>query len=215
MNKLEKMELKDELKYEGAVVLTYRIEYPEIISSDYTYGQNVFNRYNKEKAITYENYVRTQLYKNAIELYKYNSSNGYPTMAYEIITEYEITYNEDWALSLYFDSYEFSGGAHGITMRTSQTWDLLSAVLLPLYYFYPNNPYFLLEILKSILEQIRIQIDEGENQYFDNYCELMIESFNPENYYLTKDSIALYFQQYDIAPYSSGIPVFNIPYVSI
>ena len=215
MNKIEKRELKDELKYEGTVVLTYRIEYPEIVSSDYKYGKDVFNNYNKDKALTYENYVKNQLYRNAIELYKYNSENGYPIMVYEIVTEYEVTYNEDAILSLYFDQYEFSGGAHGNTIRTSQTWDLASCIILPLYYFYPNNPYFILEILKSIIEQIRIEIQEGVNQYFDDYCGLVIESFNPESYYLTKDSIAIYFQQYDIAPYSSGIPVFNIPYVSI
>lgn len=215
MNKIEKRELKDELKFEDTVVLTYRIEYPEIVSSDYEYGKDVFNKYNKEKALTYENYVKTQLYSNAVELYKYNSSNGYPIMVYEIVTDYTVTYNEDAVLSLYFDQYEFSGGAHGNTIRSSQNWDLISCVILPLYYFYPNNPYFILEILKSIIEQIRIEIQEGVNQYFDDYCGLVVESFNPENYYLTEDSIAIYFQQYDIAPYSSGIPVFNIPYVSI
>lgn len=215
MNKIEKRELKDELKYEGTVVLTYKIEYPEIVSSDYTYGQNIFNKYNKDKALAYENYVRTQLYRNAIELYKYNNENDYPIMVYEIVTDFTVTYNEDVILSLYFDAYEFSGGAHGNTIRSSQTWDLLSAVILPLYYFYPNNPYFILEILRNIVEQIRTEMQEGVNQYFDDYCGLVLESFNPENYYLTKDSIAIFFQQYDIAPYSSGIPVFNIPYVSI
>lgn len=215
MNKIEKRELKDELKYEGTVVLTYKIEYPEIVSSDYEYGKNVFNKYNKEKALTYENYVKTQLYRNAIELYKYNTENGYSIMVYEIVTDYTVTYNEDAILSLYFDQYEFSGGAHGNTIRSSQNWDLASCIMLPLYYFYPNSPYFILDILKNITEQIRIQIEEGENQYFDDYSSLVLESFNPESYYLTKDSIAIYFQQYDIAPYSSGIPVFNIPYVSI
>ena len=215
MNEIEKKELKDELKYEGIVVLTYRIEYPEIVSSDYEFGKDAFNRYNKEKALSYENYVKTQLYNNAIELYKYNSSNGYPIMVYEIVTEFNVTYNEEEIVSLYIDTYEFSGGAHGNTIRSSQNWDLSVGILLPLYCFYPNNPYFILEILKGVIEQIRIEIEEGTNQYFDDFCCLVLESFNPENYYLTKDSIAIFFQQYDIAPYSSGIPVFNIPYVSI
>lgn len=215
MNKIEKRELKDELKYEGTVVLTYKIEYPEIVSSDYTLGQNIFNKCNKDKALSYENYVKTQLYRNAIELYKYNSENNYPIMVYEIVTDFTVTYDEDTILSLYFDAYEFSGGAHGNTIRSSQSWDLASCVILPLYYFYPNNPYFILDILRNISEQIRVEIQEGVSQYFDDYCQLVLESFNPENYYLTKDSIVIYFQQYDIAPYSSGIPVFNIPYVSI
>lgn len=215
MNKIEKRELKDALKYKDTVILTYRIEYPEIVSSDYEYGKDVFNKYNKEKAFSYENYVKTELYNNAKDLYEYNNANGYPIMVYEIVTDFTVTYNEDAIISLYMDQYVFSGGAHGNTIRSSQNWDLFSGTLLPLYYFYPNDPYFVLEILRSIIEQIRIEIQEGVNQYFENYCQLVIESFNPESFYLTKDSISIFFQQYDIAPYSSGIPVFNIPYVSI
>lgn len=215
MNKIEKRELKDELKYKDTVILTYRIEYPEIVSSDYNYGKNIFNKYNKEKALSYENYVKTELYNNAKELYEYNNANGYPIMVYEIVTDFTITYNEDAFVSLYADQYVFSGEAHGNTIRSSQNWDLSSGMILPLYYFYPNDPYFILEILRSIIEQIRIEMQEGVNQYFDNYCQLVVESFNPDNFYLTKDSITIFFQQYDIAPYSSGIPVFNIPYVSI
>lgn len=215
MNRIEKRELKDELKYKDTVILTYKIEYPEIVSSDYNYCMDVFNKYNKDSAMMYESYVRTELYNNAKLLYDYNSSNGYPIMVYEIVSEFSITYNKDNIISLYIDQYEFSGGAHGNTIRSSQNWDLFSCMTLPLSYFYPNNPNYILDILKNIIEQIRIEIQEGINTYFDNYCELVIESFNPENYYLTEDSIAIFFQQYDIAPYSSGIPVFNIPYISI
>ena len=31
-------------------------------------------------------------------------------------------------------------------------------------------------------------------------------------YYLTKDDIVIFFQLYEIAPYSAGIPEFKIPY---
>ena len=80
---------------------------------------------------------------------------------------------------------------------------------LDLCCFYPNNPYYVIDILKNINSQIKQQIEQG-GFYFDNYCELVLESFRLNNYYLTSNGISIFFQQYDIAPYSSGIPVFYV-----
>lgn len=212
MNKIEKRELKGELKYKNTTILTYKIAYPEIVSSRYELGKNIFNNYNKEKAINLESYVKNDLFKDAKELYDFNSSNGYPVMVYEIISEYEITFNEDYIVSLYSDQYEFTGGAHGNTIRSSQNWDLRVGKQLSLSYFYPNNPYYIINILNEINTQIKEQIQAGSNFYFDNYCELVLQTFKLENFYLTPNSIAIFFQQYDIAPYSSGIPVFYLSY---
>lgn len=210
MNKIEKRELKGQLKYKNNIILTYQIEYPEIVDSNYELGKNVFNRYNIEHAIKLEDYVINILYEDAKKLYDYNMSNGYPIMVYEILLKYNITYNHDHIVSLYSDQYEFTGGAHGNTIRNSQNWDLRIGKMIPLSYFFPNNPYYIIDILININNQIKEQITDENNYYFDNYCELVLETFRLENYYLTKDSIAIFFQQYDIAPYSSGIPVFYL-----
>lgn len=209
-NIIEKREIVNELKYKNTVILTYRIEYPEIISSNYCYGKNAFNRYNKEKALMLENYIKTKLFFIAVNTYEYNLANGYPIMVFEVISEFNITYNNSFLVSLYEDKYEFTGGAHGNTIRTSQNWNLANGNFLPLSYFFPNDPYYLINILKNINSQIKAQIESGNNYYFDNYCELVLETFNLESFYVTPESIAIYFQQYDIAPYSSGIPVFYI-----
>lgn len=212
MNIIKKREIKNELKYKDTVILTYRIEYPEIISSNYCCGKNSFNKYNKEKTIMLENYIKTKLFTDAISTYEYNSANGYPIMVFEVISEFNITYNNKYLVSLYEDKYEFTGGAHGNTIRTSQNWNLQEASFIPLSSFYPNNPYYLINILKNINSQIKSQIEAGNDYYFDNYCELVLETFNIESFYVTPGNIAIYFQQYDIAPYSTGIPVFYIPY---
>lgn len=46
--------------------------------------------------------------------------------------------------------------------------------------------------------------------YFDNTCNLVLDTFNPKSFYLLKDRVVIYFQQYDIAPYSSGIRTFEV-----
>lgn len=200
--------LERELFYDGVVVLKYHIEYPSIQYDINKIGIVKFNDYNKKLALDLKNRSENELYKEAIELYKYNKENGYPIMVYEVYRNFEITYNNQRIISLYIDEYIFSGGAHGNTTRTSQVWNLLKGIMIPLEKFYPNNPYFMIEILKQINEQI----SKEPEIYFENACSLVLDTFNPKSFYLIPNAIVIYFQQYDIAPYSSGIRTFNIKY---
>ena len=169
-------------------------------------GVEKFNTYNKELALELKNKIEKQLYKDAINTYKYNKEHGYPTMVYEVYKSLKITLNRGQLVSLYLDEYMFSGGAHGNTVRTSQTWNLGNGKMIKLYELF-KEPYFLLEIFKSIDSQIR----DNADKYFEDACSLVLETFNPQNYYLTTEKeVIIYFQEYDIAPYSSGIPIFEV-----
>ena len=193
--------LQKEMKYENTVVLKYHIEYPEIVM-DWQQNRNgikKFNDYNLKMAL------QTQQ-KAEIELYKYNKENGYPQMMYELYREYQITLNQENAVSMYIDEYIFSGGAHGTTTRTSQTWNLMLGKTVELYELYPNEPYFLLYILRKINREI----SENIEIYFADPYPLVVEYFNPDSYYIDNGKVVIYFQQYDIAPYSSGIIEFTL-----
>ena len=131
-------------------------------------------------------------------------------MIYELYRETTVTYNNDKLISLYFDDYTFTGGAHGSTVRSSQTWDLEHAYQIPLQAFFRKNPNYQIDIVKEINSQIAKQIEAGTGVYFPEYCQLVLETINFDSYYLTPKGIVIYFQQYDIAPYSSGLPEFVI-----
>lgn len=206
MNFVKKNILEKELFYDGTIILKYHIEYPSIHSNTFENGITTFNEYNQRLAFELRNMTENELYKEAIELYKYNKENGYPTMIYEVYRNFVITFHFRNIISLYFDEYTFTGGAHGNTIRTSQTWNLNSGMMLDLYSFFPNNPYFMLNILK----QINVEIQKEPDIYFESTCSLVLDTFNPKNFYLTPNGIVIYFQQYDIAPYSSGIRTFKI-----
>lgn len=200
--------LQKEMKYENTVVLKYHIEYPEIVM-DWQQNRNgikKFNDYNLKMALQTQQKAEKELYKEAIELYKYNKENGYPQMMYELYREYQITLNQENAVSMYIDEYIFSGGAHGTTTRTSQTWNLMLGKMVELYEVYPNEPYFLLDILRKINREI----SENIEIYFADPYPLVVEYFNPESYYIDNGKVVIYFQQYDIAPYSSGIIEFTL-----
>lgn len=207
---IENRILKGELRYKGVIVLTYKIEYPEIIRSRYEFGKEAFNKYNRDKAFRFEQYVKTNLFKQAKDAYEASLANDYPIMVFEAIMQYRITYNSNYLVSLYYDEYQFLGGAHGSTIRTSQTWDLPTARQLPLEYFFQNNRDYKVDIIKEINRQIKEGIETGNNYYFEDYCQLVLDTFNTNNYYLSDKGIIVYFQAYDIGPYSSGILEFNI-----
>lgn len=192
----------------GEVILKYHIEYPNIIRSSFEFGKTRFNYYNRKLALELKDRTEDELYNEAIETYKYNKENGYPTMIYEVYRKFYITMNRDDLVSLYIDEYTFTGGAHGNTIRTSQNWDLIQGTMIQLADVFPNNPYFMLNILK----EINLQIAAEPEIYFENTCNLVLDTFNPKSFYLTPSSIVVYFQQYDIAPYSSGIRTFDISF---
>lgn len=208
MNFINKNILEKELFYDGVLVLKYHIEYPSIRLNVPEANIMKFNTYNKGIALELRNRAENELYKEAVQTYKYNKEHGYPTMVYEVYSNFEITYNTRKIVSLYIDEYIFSGGAHGNTIRTSQTWNLVKGAIIPLERFFPNNPYFMVDIFK----EINSQIAKEPGIYFENACTLVIDTFNPKSYYLEPGQIVIYFQQYDIAPYSSGIRTFNIKY---
>ena len=206
MFKIIKKILERKLKYQGEVVLSYHIEYPQIVSNKRSIEVKRFNIYNEQLAVILKNKSEREWYQEAIELYRYNQENEYPMTQYEIVRTCEITLHTNQSISLYADEYLFSGGAHGITTRSSQNWNMASGRLIKLAELYPKNPYFLL----AILQQINEQITQNQEIYFEDACCLVIETFHPESFYRVPNGIVIYFQQYDIAPYSSGIREFDI-----
>ena len=202
--------LKKKLEYKGEIILKYEINYPEIKNNINEFGIPIFNNKNKREALKLEEYAQSKLFDDAKKTYDYNKENGYPIMVYELIKNYEITENNPIFISLYSDEYIFSGGAHGNTVRKSQNFNVQIGKEIPLEYFYPNDENYVVKILQSINEQIAKQNQNEEGTYFDNYCELVLQTFNLKNFYVKNGNVYIFFQQYDIAPYSTGIPTFDI-----
>lgn len=210
MFKIEKKVFSNELYFDETLLLKYTIEYPQIVYSKKIDGIRNFNLYNYNKAVELKKKTEGELFKDSIEIYKFDKENGYPVRMFEVHSTFNITYNEKECVSLYIDDYFYTGGAHGNTIRSSQTWNIKDGRNVNLKEFYPYNSEYILDILREIIRQIKENIKNGNNIYFDDYCSLVLETFNTENFYLEENYIVIYFQQYDIAPYSSGIITFKI-----
>lgn len=103
------------------------------------------------------------------------------------------------------------GGAHGETKRTSDTWDFMTGNRLKLADVYPLTPASLYQLHRSIARQIAHRLSETPGSYFDDYRSLLKDAFHVNRFYLRPGSGVIYYQQYDIAPYSTGIPEFYFP----
>ncbi len=204
MVNVESKTLQRKLVYDGAVILKYRITYPQIR------GFEKFNMYNYKKAIELQNRCENELFDDAKKTYEYNKQNGYPVMVYEIVSNFNLTYNNNNLISLYIDEYIYAGGAHGNTVQTSQTWNIKENKMLKLQDFFKSNPNYVSSIIKEVNDQIAKNIEAGNNYYFEDYCCLTSANFRVENFYLYREYVVIYYQQYDIAPYSSGILNFFI-----
>lgn len=205
---VRKIVLKGELGFENQTLVTYTIEYPELCSNGFQKSLSQINSYYKQKAFECKKRCETTLLNMAMEQYCEDVENDFPVRTFEVMMVYQISYQQACVLSLYYDCYEYTGGAHGNTFRVSQTWNLNSANQVRLEQLVRCAPGCKTYILKAVAAQIA----EEPELYFENYCELISETFDKNSFYCTDDGVVVYYQHYDIAPYSSGIREFLLPY---
>nr|WP_319489215.1 DUF3298 and DUF4163 domain-containing protein [uncultured Caproiciproducens sp.] len=210
---LVKHEVHREFTYENTVVLTLSAEFPEVGLENNRMAENRINSRIRMQIDVFYRYIANTLYSQAIQFYKDTQVNGFPFHAYDAVLNYSLTYNENCFLSFYRDQYEYTGGAHGNTIRSSDTWNLQNGRLYPLARFFRPHTNYQYLLTQQIIKQADQNMQENPGVYFDDYRSLIVKYFNEQNYYLTPPGVAVYYQQYEIAPYSTGIVVFTIPYV--
>lgn len=203
----------EQMEYLKVPVLKYTYSYPVFSSRQFMHAVSWINQYYLDRGRNLIAYVKRELLPLAISDYEYSKKTGYPFHMYEVVQTYTVTYNQGYLLSLYLDLYQYTGGAHGSSIQTSDTWNVKHGRILKLADFFPEEVPFAEEIQTEVIRQIDQQMQNPNTAfYFKDYAQLVKKTFNPNNFYLTKDGLSIYYQQYDIAPYFSGIPVFIIPY---
>ena len=209
---VEEQTLHQDLYYKEHKIMTYTIMYPEFHSEEFALLVDKLNVLYRTKANVYEKTLVNNFYQQAMVEYEYSIANGFPIRVFEVFVDYNITYNKNCTLSLYFDQYEYTGGAHGMTVRTSDTWDLIRSRMMKLKDFFICDDAYQEYVITNISIQIAEQIAAGDDMYFDDYFHLVRENFKPNNFYLVDEGIVIYYDLYDIAPYAAGIRTFLIPF---
>lgn len=170
------------------------------------------NQYYERFAKKLLRYASTKLRRAAEEQYQYSEENMFPFNPFELRSDYYISYNKDNILSLYIDVYEYRGGAHGTTLRFADIWIVSLGCPASPAEFFPEGTNYKRLLIDEAAHMASQHISEGTAMYFENYEALIKKHFSTANIYLTESGMALFYQQYAIAPYAEGIPVFIIPY---
>lgn len=211
-NYIYNKEIKDYLFWCNRLMVDICINYPQIICTPYDYGKAYFNRHFQIQSWSLYQYSRTKLYAEAIKDFNYRMENGYPFNNYQVLQTYKVTYNEYPIISLYSEIYEYSGGAHGLTTLKGHTIDIKNGLHLTLNDLFVDDYDYSKTILTYIeTEAIRRQ-EEDDIMYFDDLSENIIKYYDEKNFYLTNKGVAIFYPLYTIAPYATGIQIFEVPY---
>ena len=131
-----------------------------------------------------------------------------PSVPYEAEMSYEVKENDFGITSIVVKRYTYTGGAHGNT--TLETYNLLDKDLKLINFesFFNDNAqsYFEMKINDAIENKERVKNIIGEEVIFFENPEVNIKN---AVIYFEGDSVKFVFPLYDLAPYSSGMPVFK------
>ena len=202
--------LQDTMYYHNMPVFIYKINYPSFGTTCSKAAAQKINKHYTRAARAAEAFCRTELYNQTVKNLRYRQPDG-PVQSYTFDVVYEITYNLGCITSLYIDTYRFMGGAHGETKRTSDTWDFHTGSAITLNDILQLSSISLHNLHQCIAQQIRERLTLSPGSYFDDYSSLLLDNFDLANFYLQDNKIVIYYQQYDIAPNSTGIPEFYFP----
>ena len=141
------------------------------------------------------------------EQIEYAREGGFEPMDidYEYVINTTISYgNNRDIIGCNINWYQYTGGAHGGTLITCRNYRLEDGSVVTLdNYLKPGYKEVLIPVLeKQLLKETGCPDREhlGDYGYFPE-----VPMFVPDNFEIRQDSIAFIFNQYDIAPYSTGI----------
>ncbi|MFZ5643114.1 MAG: DUF3298 domain-containing protein [Bacillota bacterium] len=126
----------------------------------------------------------------------------------EIFGTYEVKLNEKGILSININMYTFRiMAANGLDVQKSINVDLETGKVYQLYeLFKPGSDYRI--VLSRMIEK---QIEERQLPMIREFTGIT----DYQDYYLTDDSLVIYFQEITYFPHYAGIQEFPIPYRQI
>lgn len=134
--------------------------------------------------------------KENIELHKY-----------ELLVDYEVHTANSELISVTVLNYQYTGGAHGMSVKVPYNFDLRTGKEIALGDFFKEGS----DYKKIINEEIQKQIKEDPDKFFPDEVEVFSGISDEQSFFIKDGKLVIYFGQYEIAPYSSGIIEFEIP----
>lgn len=196
------------MKYEGEPVITLSLRWPQL--PDDCAPLRRVGRYYRQLADRWRSRWEVALYARACAELAALRERSLPFRPWEAVLDFTVTYNEQGLLSLYTDAYEYTGGAHGMTMRCGDTWDLCNGMPRTLPSFFPQKSHWRRTLLTRAKVAVECALATDEALYFDDWETALARDFAPCRFYLTDKGVTIFYPLYTLAPYAEGIPIFLV-----
>lgn len=185
---------KEVYQIEAKIPLLMQMERKEV--------QAKYNDLFRDNILEFVEYTIELAQKNRDEL----ADTNFPKRKFVGKVDFDIK-NKDKILSIKFNYYQYTGGAHGNPYSLTYNLDPMTGEDIKLVDFLNRNNLSLNEVENII----KTKINNNPDNYFqaDYGFQNLAED---QHYYLTEAELVIYFQPYAIAPYSTGMPEFKIKY---
>lgn len=156
--------------------------------------------------------VTDNLQSSQEDLKMMSEDDSYPPMTYEYYYNIEDTATMPRYITMVFTGSIYAGGAHGMAGVIGQTFVVKNGAKLGFDMFRPGTEDEVLDIVKKGLMDQYFQVSSERDFY--SCLNYGMEDFDfPRNPpYFEENGVAFQYQQYEIAPYSSGMPCCVIDY---
>lgn len=198
---------------DGTLAAEYRYSVPKMVAKEKLskVQRASVDAFNAEMEALVRNSLDyyASLKEAALADYEYFKATGIPWDHYYADTldyvEYRIGAS---AISLIFDEYTDTGGAHPTSGVLCKLYDIEGAAWLAVEDLTDDLSAFKAAIAETILHDI--EATERSEQYYDDY-RATVEALDGVEYYFTDDGAHVYFQDYTLGPHAVGIQEFYIP----
>lgn len=185
-------------------IIKINLQYPQIDGLADKTVQDSINSIFQEAALA----ARQEGLKNAVEM-EMDRASGYgsPNKC-ETYFDYRLKYNQNGLLSVVFLNYQYTGGAHGLTVQSSRTFNLNTGAEYKLKDLMKADADYVSFVSANVRNEINERVKEGllyENTPFQTIKD-------DHDFYLSNDAVVIYFQQYEHWPYAAGIQEFPVEF---
>ena len=192
-------------------VLSASVSLPEPVPAADRLSRRI-RRYYQLQCRSFLRYCEAYLLPLAAEEYRAALAASQPLPRLHAELSYQVTYNEGGLWSLYTQSRERGPGGQTALLRRGDTWDLASGYPVALPALFPRRSGWKRRLLEAVEAEAARRAAAGVSQYHEGLRRRLRQYFNPQNFYLTGEGLAVFYPMYAIAPAMEGIPVFTIPY---
>lgn len=155
--------------------------------------------------------------------YNYIVSNGIEGGMLELANSRTVSVErmDDQVLSLLYNDYTFTGGAHGFYGDTGCSFDVETGKLLSLEELsgdYETLASFLLDYMVNTVENdpdIAQRIDLGLFEEGNAYADILAPLLRQGSWYFDSQGLVIFSSLYEISSYAAGPIFFHIPYADL